>query len=992
MNDDIPYTAIGDEAVEARIIAWVAGESSAFEAEELARLCAEKPELEIFRRRMAALDVLLKLEQRNSKPDAEWQLAPARRRKIEELAGVPDAAMPKRIRVFRPALRVLAMAAAVVFLTGGLFIAVFYRTRVIAPPVAKKVDFMPTGNGGGYGGGVAAESSSSKVDLAELNKAIREQEDKVEEKRKNLAIIARTKRITYTGNESQIARNSRDSDVEDAVKQSIDGRDYAAAKNEFESDQQRLSALREKKAEAEIASSLPSLGSLFEGSAGGGGVGFGRGDAAAPAGGIRAEMGESGAAGLLAESDDVYTGKDRGVAPFAGQQGIASARGRLEEPADLASTPATPQPAQEKAANQSFGQSVDQLGPGTANPFGVTASAARRKQEASDEIAQEKFKYGGETTPADAPAESRLNLATGDEKGKFVDPFANSASPSGERLEARKPINELSLAESGKLAEETVAEELSLVEKLRSADAGGKNSDEAAGWGLSAGVWSTRFSEGDEDVSGITKGGRFGDFTIERHSIDGVLNHSAPADGKQEPAKKKNAMPTLRKAVSSPVPTDEISAKEEPFSTFSLNVSDASFQIARAALLKGGQPDPAAIKVEQFYNAMEYGDPAPRAGEAVAVKVEQAAHPIVPGRTLVRIAAKVGAEGRTEKPLRLTLLVDQSGSMVREDRKAAMTRALSELQGLLKKADRVTVIGFSRTPRLIAEELPGDQAGKLAGLIKLEAAEGGTNLEEALKLAWSQSLKGMNPSSVSRVVLFTDGAANLGDADPDRLAAVVKGMAQSGLGFDIAGMGADELNDRLLGELARHGNGRYHVVNADGGDDLARKLAGAFRPAAENVKVQVRFNPERVSRYKLIGFEKDRLKKEDFRNDAVDAAELAAEEAGVAIYQVETLPDGRGEIGEVAVRFRDTASNEMVERSWSVPYEAKTPALDQAAPSMQLAVLAMLAGEEIKGGPLAEAIDFKEMSKMTAEVKRYYRNSRKVAELLDVVDRLVRRF
>ena len=152
--------------------------------------------------------------------------------------------------------------------------------------------------------------------------------------------------------------------------------------------------------------------------------------------------------------------------------------------------------------------------------------------------------------------------------------------------------------------------------------------------------------------------------------------------------------------------------------------------------------------------------------------------------------------------------------------------------------------------------------------------------------------------------------------------------------------------------------------------------------------MQVNFNPQRVGRYKLIGFEKDRLKTEDFRNDAVDAAELAAEEAGVAIYQVEPLAEGTGEIGEVSVRFRDAASKEMVERSWTISYDSATTAFDRATPSMQLAGLSLLAAEKLKGGPLADAIDFNQLTGPSAFVKQFYGSSPRVADMLRVIDAL----
>jgi Mg-chelatase subunit ChlD len=431
---------------------------------------------------------------------------------------------------------------------------------------------------------------------------------------------------------------------------------------------------------------------------------------------------------------------------------------------------------------------------------------------------------------------------------------------------------------------------------------------------------------------------------------------------------------------------DEITTAEEAFSTFSLNVSDVSFQLALDALNRGEFPTPTIIKVEQFYNAVDYGDPAP-SGDAIAAKIEQSAHPVIPGRNLVRLGVKTASTGRSAaQPLHLTLLIDQSGSMVRDDRSAALEKSLADLATLLTDKDRVSVIGFSRTPNLLAEGIPGNRLRDVLNGINREAAEAGTNLEEALSLAGQIAQRHASPDGGNRIVLFTDGAANLGDADPTRLADKIRTLRQGRVAFDVAGIGADGLNDKLLAELARNGDGRYLLASGN----IASQLAGAFRPAAEDVKVQVRFNPERVSRYKLIGFEEDRLAKEDFRNDAVDAAELASDESAVALYQVELIPDGKGEIGDMSVRFLDTATGERIERSWTMPYDANTPVFDRAAPSMQLAGLTMLAAEKLKGGPMAAAIDFNKRRQSIDSVRTYYPNSSSVGGLLRMIRMLDR--
>jgi Ca-activated chloride channel family protein len=304
----------------------------------------------------------------------------------------------------------------------------------------------------------------------------------------------------------------------------------------------------------------------------------------------------------------------------------------------------------------------------------------------------------------------------------------------------------------------------------------------------------------------------------------------------------------------------------------------------------------------------------------------------------------------------------------------------------------VTLIGFARQPRLLAENVPGDQAARLLDLVARTPAEGGTNLEEALRLAGELARRQFLAGAQNRIVVLTDGAANLGDANPARLAASVSTLRQQGLSFDACGVGIDGINDEVLEALTRKGDGRYYVVDtpesADAG--FARQLAGAFRPAAENVKVQVRFNPARAGSYRLIGFEQYRLKEQDFRNDKVEAASLAAGEAAVALYEVEPLPQGDGELGEVYVRFRDMATGAMVERSWTLPFEPYAPAFDRAAPTLQLAGTAALVAEKLRGGPEADAIRLSLLAPVVNALRGRYSHEARVQALVSMFEQLRR--
>ncbi len=475
-------------------------------------------------------------------------------------------------------------------------------------------------------------------------------------------------------------------------------------------------------------------------------------------------------------------------------------------------------------------------------------------------------------------------------------------------------------------------------------------------------------------------------------TISAVLRSSNDSTPSDVGNLSKKIQSQLRSTVTKTVPVaslNEQTAAEEAFSTFSLHVSDVSFKLALAALAKGEWPEAAKVRIEEFVNAFDYGDSMPANGEKVACAIEQSIHPFVQQRNMLRVSMRTAAAGRaSQTPLRLTFVLDNSGSMERIDRQQTVRRAFAMLAQQLTPIDQVTVISFARQPRLLADKVGGSDAGKLVGLIDELPSEGGTNIEAALQLAFEKAREQQTSSAQNRIILLTDGAVNLGNANPESLSQMVSAMRNSGIAFDAAGISAEGLNDEVLEALARKGDGRYYLLDSQeaADDGFAKQIAGALRPSAKNVKVQVEFNPKRVGHYKLLGFEKHILKKEDFRNDKVDAAEMAAAEAGVAMYQFEALPDGEGDVGSVSVRFQYLATGEMVENRWPIPYEADAARPDQAAPSLRIATSAAMLAAKLKGEPLGESVDLQVLSGLMSGLPEQFRNDTRVQQLQQMIE------
>ena len=414
--------------------------------------------------------------------------------------------------------------------------------------------------------------------------------------------------------------------------------------------------------------------------------------------------------------------------------------------------------------------------------------------------------------------------------------------------------------------------------------------------------------------------------------------------------------PLPQPALPAPIPPPEVLTSTNIFSTFSLNVSDAGFKLTQASLQNNVMPAAAGIRSEEFINAFDYRDAEPAPGAPIGFAWERAGDPFAHNRDFLRFSVKTAAQGRQGgRPLNLVLLLDKSGSMERADRVEIIHQALRVLATQLQAQDTLSVVVFARTPRLWVDGVPGNQAGDIANGLHSLTPEGGTNLEEAMKLAYATALRHYRANGENRVVLLTDGAANLGSVDPEALKRSVEANRKQGLTLDCFGVGFDGYNDNMMETLSRSGNGRYGFLNTpeEAATEFAGKLAGAFRVAASDVKVQVEFNPNRVTSYRQIGYAKHQLTKEQFRDNSVAAAQIGAAESGNALYTVAVNPTGDGPLCTVRVRFRVPGTTDYQEHAWDVPYTGTAVALDQASPAMRLAGTSAAFAEWLASSPYA---------------------------------------
>ena len=395
-------------------------------------------------------------------------------------------------------------------------------------------------------------------------------------------------------------------------------------------------------------------------------------------------------------------------------------------------------------------------------------------------------------------------------------------------------------------------------------------------------------------------------------------------------------------------------------STFSVDVDTASYVLARRYLREGHLPPRAQVRTEEFVNYFT-PDLAPPLEGTFALSTELA--PSRFGGSGERWMLRVGIRGkevaREERPpLSLTFVVDVSGSMKEGQRLELVKHAVRLLVAQLDARDAIGIVAFSSEARLI---LPLTSAGRrdlIESALQPLRPEGSTNAEAGLKMGYELARTGLDPASHSRVVFLSDGVANTGQTDQDRITSDVARARAEGIYLNTIGVGMNNHNDVLLEQLADKGDGICDYVDdeASARRAIVERFTGALIPIASDVKVQVDFDPARVLRYRLLGYENRAVADRDFRNDAVDAGEVGAGHQVVALYELELAPERDGApLAVVHLRWKepkvaDLHANEVPvgEISAQIPWSSAVASFASASPGYRLTVLAAQLAELLR--------------------------------------------
>jgi Ca-activated chloride channel family protein len=427
---------------------------------------------------------------------------------------------------------------------------------------------------------------------------------------------------------------------------------------------------------------------------------------------------------------------------------------------------------------------------------------------------------------------------------------------------------------------------------------------------------------------------------------------------------------------------------DEPVSTFSIDVDTAAYSNVRRFIAEGTTPPKDAVRVEEMINYFDYGYARPtNPAEPFAITTVVAASPWSAqagpgGRQIVHIGLQ-GYElpAAERKPLNLTFMVDVSGSMSSPDKLGLAQKTMNLIIDRLRPEDRVAVTYYAGSVGTAVGPTSGSEKLKLRCAVAALDAGGGTAGAQGMVNAYQQAEAAFGRDKVNRILMFTDGDFNVGVTDNRRLEDYVADKRKTGIYLSVYGFGRGNYQDDRMQAIAQAGNGIAAYVDTL---DEARRLfgpafdRGAF-PIADDVKIQVEFNPARVSEYRLIGYETRLLNEEDFNNDAIDAGEVGSAASVTALYEItpvggpSQIPERRydgnrpdnslgvgggdpnGEIGFVQVRYKlpGQPTSRLIQKVVSNAGAGRVSAQPPESTRWAMAVAAF--GQRLRGDPWMSA-------------------------------------
>ncbi len=430
-----------------------------------------------------------------------------------------------------------------------------------------------------------------------------------------------------------------------------------------------------------------------------------------------------------------------------------------------------------------------------------------------------------------------------------------------------------------------------------------------------------------------------------------------------------------------------VSTEDDHLSTFAIDVDNGSYTLARSYLNGGNLPPKDAVRVEEFINNFKYHYKHP-SDEAFTIAIEGA--PSKFGKEHYKLI-KIGIAGKkidASKRLdaNLVFVVDVSGSMGRDERLGAVRKSLRLLLDQLNPRDRVGIVVYGSSAYTVLEPTSVNERERIINAIEQLYPSGATNAEAGIRLGYQKMDRIFDSSKINRIILCSDGVANVGQTGAEGIFAEIKRYADKGITLSAIGFGMGNYNDVLMEKLGDKGNGHYAYVDnwTEAKRVFEENLTGMLQVIARDVKIQVDFNPDVVERYRLLGYENRDVADDKFRDDKEDGGEIGSGHMVTALYEVRLKDGAKGDIGKVYVRYKDPMSFEVSETSRAISQSTLASAFHRTSTDFRLAAAAAEFAEILRESYWAKGSDLSDVLAVLRTIENEDSNEQ-IIELMNLV-------
>ena len=435
-----------------------------------------------------------------------------------------------------------------------------------------------------------------------------------------------------------------------------------------------------------------------------------------------------------------------------------------------------------------------------------------------------------------------------------------------------------------------------------------------------------------------------------------------------------------------------VDPREDAQSTFALDVDTGSYTIAKRFLADGHLPDPDSVRVEEYVNALDGGYEAPR-DATFAISADGGPTPFGADshRLLLRLGISAIELSEAARPdASLTFVVDVSGSMAIETRLELVKRSLDLLVEALRPTDSVAIVVYGTDARVVLPPTLLFERDLVRAAIGSLQPEGSTNAGAGMQLGYAVASEAFLEGGINRVILASDGVANVGVTDAAGILDLARGWAADGIQLVTAGFGMGNYNDTLMEQLADDGDGFYAYV--DDIDEAKRlfvhDLTGTLSAVALDARAQVDFDPGTVAAYRLVGYENRDVPDEDFRNDTIEAGAIGSGHAVTALYEL-ALAESKpvGHIGTVKLRWVDPGSKEAAEISRTITGADLASSFDDCNARFRLQATVAAWADLLRGSPWAADLTLDGIAKQARALAWELRDDPQAIELANLTER-----